>query len=646
MMKYRFHKQVSLIMKDAAQEAKDMGNNYVGSEHVLLAILKDTTTNLSKLLAKQGIYYYQLKEDLMVLFGLKEKEVSDIQITQVVDDILERSFALAKQMGINVIDANALAIALLQTSSCVANEILVRYDVDLNTLLQELSGKEMSELDQINELRNLNLCKNNRDIVGRDQELNLMISILSRKEKANPLLIGEPGVGKTALVEKLAGMIAEKQVSENLQNAVIYELHLNSLVAGTKYRGDFEEKIQNLIKVLEKHPNVILFIDEIHQMIGAGKSEGSIDVSSVLKPYLARGVIKCIGATTLDEYEKYIEKDRALERRFQVIMVKEPDKDTCETMIISKIKEYETFHQVHIPNHVIHSMIEYCDYFMPQRKFPDKAIDVLDLSCVHAKQSDTKTVDESIVRKVIEQLTDIPLESCDRLHAVKKCLYERIVGQREVIDHLLEQLRWIEQGVIQNRPLGVWLFCGGHCCGKKTLMKEFTRAYFNQEEMIELDVSMMENAVLSVMNKIKRNPYTTIHVANLHAANANMLQLLRCSILKGFMEVQDQKVDLRHSIFIMSGDFSLPAQDTLRFFETQTYHKTLEKQLGKEFLDIFDDIFLFDSLKETEKLSILRHETKNWRNTPDEITMIDALKESDTVEHALKKLRYGVMHIG
>lgn len=641
-MKYRFHKQVSLIMKDAAAEAKDMGNNYVGSEHLLLALLKDTTTDFSKLLAKQGVFYYQLKDDLMVLFGMKEKALPDIQVTQVVDDILDRSAKLAQEHHLDRIDANTLSLALLQTSSCVANEILLRYDVEIESLLRELSGGSASELDQIQELRNLNRCHHNRDIVGRDPELELMISILSRKEKANPLLIGEPGVGKTAMVEKLAGMIAEKQVPECLQNALIYELHLNSLVAGTKYRGDFEEKIQNLIQVLEKHPDVILFIDEIHQMIGAGKSEGSIDVSSVLKPYLARGSIKCIGATTLDEYEKYIEKDRALERRFQVIMVKEPDQEACEAMIASKIKEYETFHQVQIPLTMVHEMVAYCDYYMPQRKFPDKAIDVMDLACVYAKQTPTKTVDKAIIRRVIEQLTAIPLDSCDRLHAVQKRLEERIIGQKEVIARLMRQLNWIEQGVISARPLGVWLLCGEPCCGKKTLMKEFTRAYFNQEEWIELDMNTFEQSIVNAMNRIKRNPYTTVHIANLHTASAPMLALLRQAVQKGFMEWQDQRVDLRHAIFIMSGQFKLSSENTLRFFEAPTYQKLLEKQLGKEFMEIFDEVFCFKPLTEAEKLAVLHRSTQNWRRVPDEAAMIDALKDGSTLEHALKKLRLGV----
>lgn len=643
-MKYKFHKQVTMIMKDATSEAKDMGNNYVGSEHLLLALLKDTTTNFSMILARQGVYYYQLKEDLMILFGLKDKDVSEIQMTQVVDDIVLRSKQLSSKFGKQIVDADMLSLALLQTQRCVANEILTRYDVDLDALMQDLSQGVTSELDKISELRNLNICKNNRDIVGRDHELDLMISILSRKEKANPLLIGEPGVGKTALVEKLAALIAEKKVPAPLQNALIYELHLNSLVAGTKYRGDFEEKIQNLIKILEKHPNVILFIDEIHQMIGAGKSEGSIDVSSVLKPYLARGVIKCIGATTLDEYERYIEKDRALERRFQIIMVKEPDQATCEQMIVSKIKEYETFHDVQIPKQVIHEMVAYCDYYMPQRKFPDKAIDVLDLSCVYAKRNALKQVDEETVRNVIEQLTTIPLVSVDRLSFVKKRLNERMIGQKDVISKLMCQLTWIEQGVISNRPLGVWLFCGEHSVGKKTLMREFTRAYFNQEEMIELDMHAMESSFGNGISKIKRNPYTTIHVSNLHVATPQMLHVLKTSIQKGFMEWKDQKVDLRHAIFIMSGDFAIASQSTLRFQEQQTYESQLKKLLGESFLEVFDEIFVFQSLSEQEKETILKRQTMNWRSCPNDTVIHHALEKTGSLEDALKQLRLKIMH--
>lgn len=645
-MKYRFSKQVSIIMKDAAQEAKDMGNNYIGSEHVLLAMLKDTSTNFAKILAKQGIYYYQLKEDLMILFGLKDKDIHDIQMTQVVDDILERSYQIMQERNAKAIDADMLSLALLQTNSCVANEILGRYDVMIDTLLKELSFGDTNELDKVQELRNLNRCKQNHDIVGRDSELDLMISILSRKDKANPLLIGEPGVGKTALVEKLASMIEEKKVPASLQDSLIYELHLNSLVAGTKYRGDFEEKLQKLIQLLEKYPNVILFIDEIHQMIGAGKSEGSIDVSSVLKPYLARGLIKCIGATTLDEYEKYIEKDRALERRFQLIMVKEPDQETTAKMIESKLFEYEQFHHVSIHPNIIKQMVEYCDYYMPQRKFPDKAIDVLDLSCVSAKREGKEAVDEIIVRKVIEQLTDIPLVSKNRMDTVKARLQERVIGQDAVIEKVVKQLDWIEQGVIANRPLGVWLFIGEHNTGKKTMMKEFTRSYFNQEEMIEIDMGNVEASLPLALTKIKRNPYTTVHVSNLHCATPAMCSLLRQSINKGFMEVNEKKVDLRHSIFIMSGDFSLHTATSLRFQEENTNRKEVEKALGSEFMNVFDEVMEFSPLKLTDKVTILKQMTKAWKDQPEEAAIQHAIDATASLSEANKYLRQRITHIG
>lgn len=645
-MKYRFSKQVSSIMKDAAQEAKDMGNNYIGSEHVLLAILKDTTTSFAKLLASQGIYYYQLKEDLMILFGLKDKDIHDIQVTQVVDDIIERASTIMQERKAKAIDADILSLALLQTNSCVANEILGRYDVKVQDVISELTIGDTNELDKVAELRNLNRSKCNQDIVGRDNELDLMISILSRKDKANPLLIGEPGVGKTALVEKLACMIEEKKVPASLQDCLIYELHLNSLVAGTKYRGDFEEKLQNLIKLLEKYPNVILFIDEIHQMIGAGKSEGSIDVSSVLKPYLARGLIKCIGATTLDEYEKFIEKDRALERRFQLIVVKEPDKETTAKMIESKLAEYEQFHHVRIDKDIIQQMVAYCDYYMPQRKFPDKAIDVLDLSCVSAKREECEKVNEDIVRRVIEQLTDIPLASKNRMEYVKARLQERVIGQNQVIDLLLKQLGWIEQGIIANRPLGVWLFIGEQNTGKKTMMKEFTRSYFNQEEMIEIDMSNVETTLTTALTKIKRNPYTTVHISNLHCANMAMLSMLRQSINKGFMEVGEKRVDLRHSILIMSGDFSMHAATSLRFQEEGSNRKEVEKAVGSEFMNVFDEVFEFQPLTFEDKIMILKKMTKTWKDQPEDAIIKRAILSTASLLEADKYLRQRIIHIG
>ena len=637
-MNYRLNTQASMILDTAKQEARDMGNNYIGSEHLLLAILKDTSTLLSHVLCDQGIYYYQLKEDLMILFGLRDQEVVEIQITQVVEDILQRALLLLDdQLELNV-SVDLLTIALLQSKSCVALEILHRYDLEEKELLMQFHLEDVCELDTYQELRNLNQCRDNQDIVGRDEELNFMISILSRKDKANPLLIGEPGVGKTALVEKLASMIEKKEVP-SLADSIIYELHLNSLVAGTKYRGDFEEKLQNIIQLLKKYPNVILFIDEIHMMIGAGKSEGSIDVSSVLKPYLARGSIRCIGSTTIEEYETYIEKDRALERRFQIVMIKEPDISSAVEMLKAKKKDYEDFHHVQIEDSIFDQIVKYCDYYIPQRRFPDKAIDVLDLACVYAKQRKIKKVDIACVQKVMETLTNIPLSTHNKLSYIKTDLYQNIVSHKKVIDKLMAQLEWIKQGIIRNRPLGVWLFLGSSGVGKQTLLNSFHKLYFNAEEMIELDLTYGKQNLDYNLSKIRRNPYTIVHVKNLHMANIEILQFLKQGIERGYFERESQKIDLRHSIIVMSGDFPYLKNSSLKFQEKMDPLASIKRYLDDDFVSIFDEVFVFQDLTSQDKVCIIQKMLKEWEISIEEKTILEAVENSNTIEEATKKLK-------
>lgn len=642
-MNLHFNKQAADIMKDAQLQAKEMGNNYIGSEHLLLAIIQDTTTAFSKLLAKQCVFYFQLKEDLMVLFGLQDKEVENIQITQVVEDIVKRSIAIAHENKQKLVDVDTLSVALLQTPSCVATEILNRYDINVNEVLGELYHGSTNELDKVHELRNLNKALNNRDIVGREHELDLMISILSRKDKANPLLIGEPGVGKTALVEKLAAMIEDKQVPKDLEDAVIYELHLNTLVAGTKYRGDFEEKLQNLINLLQKYPNVILFVDEIHQMIGAGKSEGSIDVSSVLKPYLARGVIRCIGATTNDEYEKYMEQDRALERRFQIVMIKEPNREKTIAMLQAKRCEYEAYHNVVIDPLVIDKIVDYSAYFMPQRKFPDKAIDVLDLACVGAKRIHREDVDETLVKMVIEQMTDIPLLSENRLEKVKQSLSQQLLGQKQVIKQIVQQLAWIEKGIIANRPLGVWLFLGNAGNGKTTCIREFSKAYFNDDDVLDLDMSTFDLHIKTILSKLRRNPYRVLSISNIHTANASQLLFLKQGIAQGSLEYEEKHIDLRHSIIIMSGEFKLH-EGSLRFQEKNSWIHEAEKSLGEDFMKVFDDIMIFEELPLSIKKQIIIQQLSSWNSEMAESDVEEVLRKTENINDVYRCIRSKNIH--
>ena len=345
-MHRNYDEQVERVLKHAKNVAVAMGNNYVGSEHVLLGILSEEESELKSYLANHCVEYEQLYTDCKVLFGLQDHNEHEIGNTQVVDEILSEAYKLAREQGEAKINLHTLSCALLETPRCVAIELLIRYEIDLEELLNTLNQSD--ELKNMVALLNINKANKNPHVVSRDAEIELILNILCRKEKANPLLIGEAGVGKSAIVEKIAGMIEENQVPPLLKGYTIYELNLNSLVAGTKYRGDFEEKLENIIKGVEKNPKTILFIDEIHQIIDAGKAEGSIDVSSVLKPYLARGGIKCIGATTIHEYERFIEKDRALARRFQTVMIEEPKLEKCIAMVEAKLHEYEQFHHVQV----------------------------------------------------------------------------------------------------------------------------------------------------------------------------------------------------------------------------------------------------------------------------------------------------------
>lgn len=318
-----------------------------------------------------------------------------------------------------------------------------------------------------------------KQIAGREKELQLMISILLRKDKGNPLLVGDAGVGKSALVEHFAWLL-EHQMLPELSSSRVYELHLNTLVAGTRYRGDFEEKLQKVLDALMKYPDVILFIDEIHQMIGAGKSEGSIDVSSVLKPYLARGKFRCIGATTMDEYETYMECDRALERRFQLVYMKEPSESETLEMLKKKKKEYEEYHDVNISDDILKYMIEKSAMYLKNRKFPDKAIDVLDLSCVKARFLKKSEISEDMINKVVEEVSGVSISFKNRLLSLQNILDERFVGQDTVKQQILKQARSLSVSM-ENQPLGLWVLVGEDGTGKDMLATLFAQSFFSSK---------------------------------------------------------------------------------------------------------------------------------------------------------------------
>ena len=548
-MEQQFNKQVSEIFLQAKQEAKDMGNSYIGSEHILLALRKIETLKISIYLASQGISYKQLKEDLQVLFGFQDCDVEPSQESDFMQHLLFEAQKQANAHGNQEISETELTIALLEIEPCVAIEILHRYDIDKHAILS-LYQTLQDQFLQMKELTNLNETSKDVQVVKREEELEFIIFILCRKEKANPLLIGEAGVGKTALVEKLASMIEHGEVPL-LKGYTIYELCINDLVAGTKYRGDFEEKLQHLIDVLEQVPKVILYIDEMHQIIGAGKAEGSIDVASVLKPYLARGTIKCIGSTTQEEYNRYIINDQALQRRFQTVLIQEPDEEKTYAMLQAKAIEYQHFHQVQVEPQALSLIIRYCSTYLPQRKFPDKAIDVLDLSCVYAKATKKKQVDEGLILHVLERMTNIPLTTNNRITQVEAELQKQQLPLA-ICQQVTTALQQVETNANKQQPLGVWFVHAQDASLTTMLSHTLAKTYFKSQEPVIFDLASFEYTFLWQLQKLQKQPYTIVEITNLQHAPFALLSYIRQCLVQGTIFYDRMQVNLQHTLILLS----------------------------------------------------------------------------------------------
>ena len=415
---------MSLLLKEFDEQAQkaivvaesisfDFGHQNVGSEHLLLSLLKMHDNQLKRFLKKYKVNEEVVEGDIKRLFGTSEDQPFYMEYSQSVKRILERSMEEAQKKNQDQVTLNLLTISLLKEKESVAYEILQKYHVDVEEviyLLQEKSAFE-TPLDQISTLVNINKKVKNKKykIIGRENEIEQICTILSKKEKNNVLIIGEAGVGKSAIVEKLAMMINKHQVVDSLKNKIIYELSLSSLVAGTKYRGEFEEKFKKIIDKVKNLDNVIIFIDEIHNVIGAGGAEGAIDASNILKPYLARKDMTVIGATTIDEYYKHFEKDHAMNRRFSLVTLKENTKE--ETFEILKgIKcYYENFHHIKISDTILKELITLVDQHIKNRTYPDKAIDILDLSCVKTKFYHEQELTKIRIIETIEKYLNITI---------------------------------------------------------------------------------------------------------------------------------------------------------------------------------------------------------------------------------------------
>ena len=557
-----FEEEARKVLVNAKKEMYDLNHPYVSSEHLLLAILKGDN-EISEKLKEFDLDYNRFKDEVIKIIGKGSKHSEWFLYTPLLKRIIENATLDAKENNNGVVTVNHLFASLLDEGEGVAIRILIGMDIDIDELYSEFTDKIINKkshkkllIDEIGVDLNKKAMNGNLDpVTGRDEEIKRVLEILCRRCKNNPLLIGEAGVGKTAIVEELANMIVRGEVPLALRNKRIISLDMASSVAGTKYRGEFEERMNKILKEIEENDDIILFIDEIHTLVGAGGAEGAIDASNIFKPALARGKIRCIGATTTDEYKKYIEKDSALERRFQRVIIEAPSEETVKNILMNLKDIYEGYHKVIIDEEIIDLIIHLSSKYIYNRNEPDRSIDILDevsakVSLKESKglkeygfynkklkeviknkkkaildndfdkastfkneefdlmnkinnlelslyKTHSRKVTKLDVAEVINMKTGIPIyeilnEKAKLIKQTEKILNKNIIGQDEAVKEVAKVAKKIKLGF--NDKCYSFLFCGPSGVGKTLLARTFGENLVGVNNIIKLDMSEYKEA--------------------------------------------------------------------------------------------------------------------------------------------------------
>ena len=725
---YKFTSRAQKALEISNDIAIEFGHNYIGTDHILYGLAKEGSGVACKVLEGQNILPDDILNKIDELIGKEEQEViGTIGFTPRTKRVIENAFREAKRLGSDYIGTEHLLIGIMREGDSVAVRILIDLNLNVEKLYSEIvkvineyeTGNTSSKISSNKQTTSFNatptlnqfgndLTKQASDgkldpVIGRKNETERIIQILSRRTKNNPCLIGEPGVGKTAVVEGLAEKIIEGNVPESLKNKRVVSIDMSSMVAGAKYRGDFEERIKKSLNEAKKAGDVILFIDEIHTIVGAGSAEGAIDAANILKPLLARGEIQVIGATTLNEYRKYIEKDSALERRFQPIMVNEPKvEDTIE--ILKGIRDkYEAHHNVNISDEAIKSAVDLSVRYINDRFLPDKAIDVIDEAASRTrltsytepdklkkaeeqlknilkekedainvqdfekaavlrekekaeraklekerekwKDKNSKKViniTEEDIANVISNWTGIPATKIsqtenEKLKKLEETLHKRVIGQEEAVTAIAKAIRRGRVGLKDpKRPIGSFLFLGPTGVGKTELSKALAEALFgNEDSMIRVDMSeFMEGHSVSKLigsppgyvgydegggltEKIRRKPYSVILFDEIEKAHPDVMNILLQILEDGRLtDATGRTVDFKNSVIIMTSNVGarLIAENKKLGFETgkededkKQYEETKKQVMGElkktfrpEFINRIDEIIVFHKLTEKE----------------------------------------------
>lgn len=717
-MQIGYTKQAENVLKTARSAAKELRHPYIGTEHLLLGLRRAFTGVAGQILVANGVNENEILKVIGELISPTEEVVFEgkAERSPRLEYLLENSRREAERFQASEVGTEHMLMAIVRDSECVAARILTTLNISLTKIYQDIfeaAGIDPAEFSEeagsgrkgqpgMLEQYCTDLTEKAADgkldpVVGRTEEIERLMQVLSRRTKNNPCLVGEPGVGKTAIIEGLAQRIVSGMVPESMKHKHILTLDLAALIAGSKYRGEFEDRMKRLIQEVKSSSDILLFLDEVHTMIGAGGAEGAMDASNILKPSLARGELQLIGATTISEYRKYIEKDAALERRFQPITVEEPDSAQSIQILEGLKGKYESHHHVTIEPGALEAAVKLSERYISDRNLPDKAIDVLDEACSKANLNGFKVPDnltkteeilqslmkekeqavaegrfaeasmlnqeqqavekklESIkkrfdknqashqicvteqqIAEVVSVWTKIPVQKLGesesaRLRKLEQTLQKRVIGQEEAVTAVAKAVKRGRVGLKSpNRPIGSFLFLGPTGVGKTELSKALAEALFGQEDaIIRVDMSeYMEKHSVSKMigsppgyvgheeggqlsEKVRRNPYAVILFDEIEKAHPDVFNILLQVLDDGHItDSQGRKIDFRNTVIIMTSNAGAKAivepkklgfaakedpQDDYKKMKSNVMDEV--KQLFRpEFLNRIDEIIVFHAL--------------------------------------------------
>ena len=734
----RFTERARKVVFYAQEEAGRLGENYVSTEHLLLGLVRENDSVAARILDRIGVSLGRIRSEIERQVARGDGRLGqDMQLTPRAKRVIDLAYDEARQLNNNYIGTEHLLLGLIREGEGLAGRVLSKLGVDLDRTrrevmhLQEGGGEggvaTAGGTRQATKTRTPTLDEFGRDltemarnekldpVIGRANEIERCIQIISRRMKNNPCLLGEPGVGKTAIAEGLAQRIVMGDIPDFLKDKRVVQLDLASLVAGTKYRGEFEERMKRVMEEMRKaQGEIILFIDELHTLVGAGAAEGAIDASNIMKPALARGELQCIGATTLDEYRKYVERDAALQRRFQAIQVKEPSVDDCIEILKGLRPRYEQHHKVEITNEALDAAARLSDRYISDRFLPDKAIDVIDeassrvrlraamppqelrdakieMNAVHkelnslpnnrqyekayelqgrkreledrvrdleegwqeAKKDSKTTVDEDEVAAIIFSMTGIPVSrlveaETQKLFRMEEELHKRIIGQHEAIVAISKAVRRSRSGLRDiKRPIGSFIFLGPTGVGKTELARALASYLFEKEEnLIRIDMSeYMESFAVSrlvgappgyvgydeggqLSEAVRRNPYSVVLLDEIEKAHPEVYNILLQIMEDGRLtDSHGRIIDFKNVILIMTSNIgarSIQGEREMGFGRTATGQpkssEDMQRQMDSikgritdelkrvfrpEFLNRLDETIIFHPLSSEEILQVV-----------------------------------------